>query len=127
MCLQHGEAWNRAILAIGVGAGATRAPPPPSLATPGLARPGKRRVRRRGSERRGMGECNGREPATWDARAAAARWSGHAASGQEGRGWRMPAAGGWHGSCDCGGRMSATVWNGNVAVLFFFFGETASY
>jgi hypothetical protein len=43
------EVWGRAIPAVGVGAGATRAPPPPLLAATGLARPGGWPTRQRGA------------------------------------------------------------------------------
>jgi len=74
-----------------------------------------------------MSERDGRERAAWDARAVAARWSGRATSGREGRGWRRPrrwrrpTAGGRRGGCARGGRMRAAVGNENVAVFFFIF------
>jgi hypothetical protein len=70
-----------------------------------------------------MGECDERERAAWDGRAAVARQSGRAVSGREGRSWRRPAVGGRRGGCPYGSHMRATVEKGNVAVFLCFFLE----
>jgi hypothetical protein len=73
-----------------------------------------------------MGERDGQEQVTRDVRAATVRQSGHAASGQEGHGWRRPphwrrpAAGGQRGGCARGGHMRAVARKENVVVFLIF-------